>query len=78
MALDENIDSNALAPAASNKGNPYRVSPYDGDILPGLSDGSMLYLAAIKSLDEDKRWALNVENGLTIKSRILKAVQKFG
>ena len=56
MALNENIDSNASAPVALNKGNPYHVNPYDGDILPSLSDGSKLFLAATKSLDEDKRW----------------------
>ena len=77
MTLNENIASNASAPMASNKGNPYRVSPYSVDILSGLSDGSKLYLATIKSLDEDKRWTLNVENGLTIKFHLLQAAQKF-
>ena len=78
MALDETIDSNATAPVTSNKGNTYRVSPYDGDILPNLSDRSKLYLAATKSLGKDKRWALNIENGRTIKSHLLQAAQKFG
>jgi len=77
MALNEDIDYNALAPMAADKGNPYRLSPYDGDILPSTYDGLKLYLAATKSLDEDKRWALNVQNGLTIKSRLLQAAPKF-
>ena len=73
MALDDDINSTSTTPTASNKGNPYRGSPSDGDFLPSLSDKSKLYLAATKLLDEDKCWALNVENGLTIKSHLLQA-----
>jgi len=64
MALNEDNDFNAPAPVASNKGNPYRLSPYNGNILPNTPDRLKLYIVAIKSLDKDKHWTLNVKNGL--------------
>jgi len=41
------------------------------------SERLKLCLTATKSLDKDKHWALNVENGLTIKSHLLQAAQRF-
>jgi len=78
MALNEDNDFNVPAPVASNKGNPYRLSPYNGIILPNTPDRLKLYIVAIKSLDKDNHWTLNVKNGLKIKSRLLQAAQKVG
>ena len=67
-----------VQPSAQPARNPYIVCPYDGEILPGTAEGSKLYLNATKSVDEEKRFALTIENALTIKSQLAQAAQKFG
>jgi len=62
-----------VQPFAQPARNPYIVCPYDGEILQGTAEGSKLYLNATKSVDEDKRFALTIENALMIKSQLAQA-----
>jgi len=75
---DETPATPEVQPSAHPARNPFMVCPYDDEIIPGTAECSKLYLNATKSVEEDKCFALTVENALTIKSHLAQAAQKFG
>ena len=76
-AADDN-ETDASGVLGATVDNPYVTNPYHGDILPGTSNGSKLYLAATKALEESKRLDLSIENAIAIKSAITQASNNFG
>ena len=76
-AADANV-TDASGVLGATVDNPYVTNPYHGNILPGTSTGSKLYLAATKQLEESKRLDLSIENAIAIKSAITQASNNFG
>ena len=78
MSDTNNNDADASGVLGATVDNPYVTNPYHGDILPGTSNGSKLYLAATKPLEESKKMELSIENAIAIKSLLIQTSNTFG
>ena len=78
MSAADDTETDASGVLGATVDNPYVTNPYHGDILPGTSNGSKLYLAATKPLEESKRLDLSIENAIVIKSVLTQAANTFG
>ena len=78
MPAADDTETDASGVLGATVDNPYVTNPYHGDILPGTSNGSKLYLAATKPLEESKRLEFSIENAIVIKSVLAQALNNFG
>ena len=78
MSQPDDTEPGAAGVLGATVGNPFVTNPYHGHIFPGMMNGSKLYLAATKLLEESKKVELFIKNAIAIKSIRIQASNNFG